>query len=68
MSKNPNEVLAARIAAEMKSSELILSESIEKFTQLLKEGTMKESYWLNLLQKKIDAQNLNNETKISTSQ
>ena len=68
MSQNPNELLANRIASELKNSELILSESIEKFTELLRTGRMKDSYWLNLLQKNIDAQKLNNETKIASPQ
>lgn len=65
MSQNPNELLANKITEELRNSELIHTESIEKFKQLLITGNMKDTFWLNLLQKKIDAQNLNDETKIA---
>jgi hypothetical protein len=68
MSQNPDELLATRIADELRNSQLILPESIEKFKQLLKTGTMKDTFWLNLLQKNIDAQNLKDETKITYPQ
>lgn len=68
MSQNPNELLATKIADELKNSELILAESMEKFKQLLGTGTMKDTFWLNLLQKNINAQNLKDETKITYPQ
>ena len=68
MSQNPDELLATRIADKLRNSQLILPESIEKFKQLLRTGTMKDTFWLNLLQKNIDAQNLKDETKITYPQ
>jgi hypothetical protein len=60
--KNPNRVLAEKIAFEMKAKDLILENNEESLVEYLAEGKMKDWSWKKVLENKINSQLAPDET------